>query len=68
MGTENIGVLRGVKYVRLFKEASTTIIKRNCRGGVKYIAEEIKTKAEIDVICSKVPDSEKLLELKFIQF
>lgn len=33
-----------------------------------YIAEEIKTKAEIDVICSKVPDSEKLLELKFIQF
>lgn len=42
--------------------------KEKLGGGVKYIAEEIKTKAEIDVICSKVPDSEKLLELKFIQF
>lgn len=65
--TENIGVLRGVKYVRLSKGVSTTIKKRSW-GGVMYVAQEIKTKAEIDVICSKVPDSEKLLELKFVQF
>lgn len=30
--------------------------------GVMHIAKEIKTKAEIDVICSKAPASEKLLK------
>lgn len=49
-------------------KGSQPLSKREAGGGVMYVAQEIKTKAEIDVICSKVPDSEKLLELKFVQF